>query len=148
MGLELELQLSCLSQEIPDAATFQHWLDVCCMDADDATVLVRIVDETESAELNQQFRDKAGPTNVLSFPFETPPEIPDNHLGDLVICAPLIAAEAKEQGKRAAHHWAHMLVHGVLHLQGYDHFTETEAKEMEALEIHLLYGLGIANPYK
>ena len=148
MGLELELQLACESQEIPDAPTFQHWLDVCFTDADDATVLVRIVDETESAELNQQFRDKAGPTNVLSFPFDTPPEIPHNHLGDLVICAPLIAAEAKEQGKRAADHWAHMLVHGVLHLQGYDHLIETEAKEMEALEIHLLSGLGIANPYK
>ncbi|HID82141.1 MAG TPA: rRNA maturation RNase YbeY [Chromatiales bacterium] len=148
MGLELELQLACESQEIPDVATFQHWLNVCFMDANDATVLVRIVDETESAELNQQFRDKVGPTNVLSFPFETPPEIPDDHLGDLVICAPLIAAEAKEQGKRAADHWAHMLVHGVLHLQGYDHLIETEAKEMEALEIHLLSGLGIANPYK
>jgi len=148
VGLELELQLACESQEIPDVATFQHWLNVCFMDANDATVLVRIVDETESAELNQQFRDKVGPTNVLSFPFETPPEIPDDHLGDLVICAPLIAAEAKEQGKRAADHWAHMLVHGVLHLQGYDHLIETEAKEMEALEIHLLSGLGIANPYK
>ena len=148
MSLKLELQLACSSQEIPDAAIFQNWLDVCFADAADATVLVRIVDENESAALNQQFREKAGPTNVLSFSFETPPEISDDHLGDLVICAPVIAAEAKEQGKREADHWAHMLVHGVLHLQGYDHLLETEAKEMEALEIHLLSGLDITNPYK
>lgn len=148
MSLELELQLACSLQGILGASTFQDWLNACFADAADATVLVRIVDETESAELNQQFREKAGPTNVLSFPFETPPEIPDNHLGDLVLCAPVIAAEAKEQEKREADHWAHMLVHGVLHLQGYDHLTETEAEEMEALEIHLLSGLGISNPYQ
>lgn len=129
-------------------ATVQNWLDACFADAADATVLVRIVDETQSAELNQQYRKKTGPTNVLSFPFETPPEIPDDHLGDLVICAPVIVAEAKEQEKREADHWAHMLVHGVLHLQGYDHLTETEAEEMEALEIQLLSRLDITNPYK
>lgn len=148
MGLKLELQLACQLQKIPDAVTFQHWLDSCFADVTDATVLLRIVDETESAALNQQFRKKTGPTNVLSFPFETPPEIPDDHLGDLVICAPVIAAEAKEQGKREADHWAHMLIHGVLHLQGYDHLTEIEAREMETLEIHLLSELNISNPYQ
>jgi len=102
MGLELELQLVCDSQEVPNAATFQHWLDRCFVDAPDATVLVRIVDEAESSELNQQFREKSGPTNVLSFPFEAPPEVPSAHLGDLVICSPLIDSEAKEQGKSYA----------------------------------------------
>lgn len=148
MGLELELQRVCDSQEVPNAATFQYWLDRCFADAPDATVLVRIVDEAESAEINQQFREKSGPTNVLSFPFEAPPEVPSAHLGDLVICSPVIDSEAKEQGKSSADHWAHILVHGVLHLQGYDHLIETEAEVMETLEIELLSRLDIVNPYK
>ena len=147
MSLKLELQVACDAPHAPDAATFQGWLDRCFPEADDATVVIRIVDATESAALNRQFRGKVGPTNVLSFPFDAPPQVPSDHLGDLVICAPVVEAEAGEQGKPVQHHWAHMLVHGILHLQGYDHLTPEEAEEMETLEARLLALLDIENPY-
>jgi probable rRNA maturation factor len=109
---------------------------------------VRIVDTEESAALNSAYRQKDGPTNVLSFPFEAPPEIDDNHLGDLVMCAPVIAQEAEAQDKPPTEHWAHMLIHGVLHLRGYDHIKAEQAEVMEALEIQLLESLDIPNPYQ
>jgi probable rRNA maturation factor len=109
--------------------------------------VIRLVDDAESAELNQQFRHKSGPTNILSFPFEVPNGMEMDLLGDLVICAPLIAREAEQQNKLAEHHWAHITVHGVLHLLGYDHVEEQDAEQMEALEIEILNGLDIANPY-
>ena len=109
---------------------------------------LRLVDEAESADLNQRYRGKAGPTNVLSFPFEPPPGIKGpRYLGDLVICVPVVVREAAEQGKATEAHWAHLVVHGVLHLLGYDHLDETEAQEMEALETRLLANLGFPPPY-
>ena len=107
------------------------------------------MDEAESADFNQRYRDKMGPTNVLSFPFEPPLGGQGRrYLGDLVICAPLVAREAAEQGKSPEAHWAHLVVHGVLHLLGYDHLDEAEAQAMEALETAILGDLGYPPPYE
>jgi probable rRNA maturation factor len=106
-----------------------------------------VVDEAESATLNAQYRGKQGPTNVLSFGFDSPPGVDVPLLGDLVICAPVVVREALEQGKPGQAHWAHMTIHGVLHLLGYDHQTPEQAQIMEALEIAALADLGYADPY-
>nr|WP_189403790.1 rRNA maturation RNase YbeY [Alteromonas halophila] len=111
-------------------------------------VTVRFVGEEESATLNGDYRDKHYPTNVLSFPFEAPPGIELNLLGDLVVCVPVICKEAREQNKAVSDHYTHMIVHGVLHLMGFDHITDAEAQEMEALEIAILSRLGIDDPYQ
>jgi probable rRNA maturation factor len=110
---------------------------------------LRLVDEAESADLNQRYRGKAGPTNILSFPFEPPPGARGRrYLGDLAICAPVVAREAVEQGKALEAHWAHLVVHGVLHLLGYDHLEEAEAQLMEGLETRTLGELGFPPPYE
>jgi probable rRNA maturation factor len=114
-------------------------------------VTIRIVDAAEGAELNRRFRDRDGPTNVLSFPFSPPPGLPDGAaglLGDLVICAPVVVAEAADQHKGLDAHWAHMVVHGLLHLLGYDHLLPADAVTMEALEIAILADLGFSSPYE
>lgn len=146
MSLKLGLQIASSEPEVPGQAEFQQWLDICFPEIE-GSVLVRVVDTKESAELNQHYRQKQGPTNVLSFPFDLPDEIENDHLGDLVLCAPIIRAEADEQGKIQKHHWSHMLIHGVLHLLGHDHLDDSEAEEMEAMEINLLSRLTITNPY-
>ena len=107
-----------------------------------------MVNIDESQQLNKQYRHKDKPTNVLSFPFEVPEGIELNLLGDLVVCAPVIQQEATEQGKVLFDHWAHMIIHGCLHLLGYDHINDTDADEMEALEIKILAQLSINNPYE
>lgn len=108
---------------------------------------IRIVDDAESKQLNETWRQCAKPTNVLSFPFESPPGVELPLLGDIVICAPLVALEAAEQHKSLLAHWAHLVIHGTLHLLGYDHIDEAQAQIMEELEISLLQDLGYANPY-
>ena len=108
---------------------------------------MRIVDEAESQQLNFDYREKDKPTNVLSFPFQCPPGIELPLLGDLVICAQVVAREAAEQQKTVTAHWAHMVVHGCLHLLGFDHINDEDAAEMEAEEIQILQELGFANPY-
>lgn len=144
----LELQIACETSDFPDQLLFQKWVDEALPEqSQDAELVIRLVDEAESAALNQQFRHKSGPTNILSFPFEAPPGMQFDLLGDLVICAPLISQEARQQNKPVEHHWAHITIHGVLHLLGYDHIADDEAEDMESLEIEILSRLDIANPY-
>lgn len=133
----------------PSDELIQQWIEqaLAAENKDDAELTVRIVDESESAALNKEYRNKNDSTNVLSFPFDCPEGLDLNLLGDLVICVPVVEREAKQQGKNSQAHWAHMLVHGVLHLLGYDHIEETEAENMEAREIKILQDLGFPNPY-
>lgn len=146
----LDLQWASEAADLPDPALLSEW--VCATltaeaVAAQAEVTLRIVDTRESADLNAQYRHRSGPTNVLSFPFEPPPGAPTALLGDVVICAPVVAREALEQDKPPAAHWAHMVVHGLLHLLGYDHLEPEEAEAMEAREREILAGLGYADPY-
>lgn len=144
----IEIQAVFESAGQPDQQQIQLWIDTALDDyGQDAEIVVRIVDEQESAELNEQYRHKSGPTNILSFPADLPEGIELDLLGDLVICAPVIEKEALEQNKILAHHWAHIIVHGVLHLLGYDHIDETQAELMENKEIVILNKLHINNPY-
>lgn len=145
----LDIQIATQSSDYPTEQQFQRWVDTVLSDqAQDSEIVIRLVDDEESAALNQQYRHKSGPTNILSFPFEAPEGIEMDLLGDLVICVPLIDKEAEQQRKLPEHHWAHITIHGVLHLLGYDHIEESEAEEMEALEIKLLNMLNITNPYQ
>lgn len=154
----LEFENACPELEVPQEDAFRHWMDAtlqaCAARATDkpVTLSIRIVDENESAQLNRDYRGKDYATNVLSFTNDLPDLILDAldeyPLGDLAICAPVVLREAAEQGKTADAHWAHMLIHGLLHLQGYDHEDDTQAEEMEALERRILKDLGIADPYQ
>lgn len=135
---------------IPSAASFRLWVDAALRGAKRrrATELsIRIVDAEEGRALNRDYRGKDYATNVLSFEAELPPGLKLPLIGDMAICAPVVAREAAEQGKCARDHWAHLTVHGTLHLLGYDHIVEAEAVAMEALETRILATLGIANPY-
>jgi len=133
----------------PSDEAFQHWISlVLARLQKSGSVVIRLVDEQESQQLNSQYRHKNSPTNVLSFPFDAPVQVKDNHLGDLVICVPVVNREAGEQGKSANDHWAHMVVHGMLHLLGYDHINDNDAQIMEQQEIILLARMNIHNPYE
>ncbi|MDK7738050.1 rRNA maturation RNase YbeY [Providencia stuartii] len=145
----LDLQLACEETTgLPDEALFQRWLEaVLPKFQPQSEVTIRIVDEEESHHLNLTYRGKDKPTNVLSFPFEAPPEVELPLLGDLIICRQVVEQEAIEQQKSAEEHWAHMVVHGCLHLLGYDHIEDDEAEEMESLETEILAELGYADPY-
>ena len=135
---------------IPSSASFRRWVEAALHGARrrKATELsIRIVDADEGRGLNRDYRGKDYATNVLSFEADLPPELKLPLIGDMVICAPVVAREAAEQGKRPSDHWAHLTVHGTLHLLGYDHIVAAEAEAMEALETRILAGLGIADPY-
>lgn len=150
MALALHLQRASDAPDLPSDDQFAGWAEAALRGRRaTAELTIRIVDELEGTELNRRYRGKDGPTNVLSFPFEPLPGLPEvlPLLGDLVICAPLVPREAAELGKPVAAHWAHLVVHGVLHLLGYDHQAETEAAEMNALESAILHGLGFNDPY-
>ena len=146
-----KLQLSLQFGDIPSAARHRAALPRHVVTrairhalADDAEITVRIVGEEEGRELNKSYRKKDYATNVLTFDYEQQPVV----VADLVLCAPVVAREAKEQGKTLAAHYAHLLVHGTLHAQGWDHETsEADAEEMEAYEVDILAGLGLKNPY-
>ncbi len=144
----IEIQTIFNSKGQPDQKHIQQWVDAALEGFNqDTEIVVRIVDEQESAELNEQYRHKSGPTNILSFPVEVPEGIELNLLGDLVVCAPVLEKEALEQHKTLSDHWAHIIVHGVLHLLGYDHLDDEEAELMENKEIAILKQLTIKNPY-
>ncbi|MCC8457380.1 rRNA maturation RNase YbeY [Photorhabdus aegyptia] len=135
-------------QGLPEETLFQRWLDgVLPQFQPESEVTIRIVDEAESHDLNLTYRGKDKPTNVLSFPFEAPPEVDLPLLGDLIICRQVVEKEAEEQQKTVEEHWAHMVVHGCLHLLGYDHIEDDEAEEMESLETEIMQALGYADPY-
>jgi probable rRNA maturation factor len=149
VSIDVDVQYAHKSADVPDVQSFTDWVtSVLQQRCANAELTIRIVDENESAQLNSAYRHKQGPTNVLSFPFQAPAGIQSDLLGDIVICAEVVAREALQQGKPVKAHWAHMTVHGVLHLLGFDHQTETEASEMELLETGILANLGFANPYE
>lgn len=152
MSVQIEVQFALEDEALPPSSAFRIWANAALADLDrDAGIAIRITDEDESRQLNNEYRGKDSPTNVLSFPFEAPEGVPaeelGNHLGDLVICAPVVEREAVEQKKTPAAHWAHMVVHGVLHLRGFDHENQADAEEMEGREREVLDGLGFADPY-
>lgn len=135
---------------LPAPASFRRWVAATLAGAnrrEPAELAVRIVGTAEGRALNRRYRDRDHATNVLSFPADLPPGLRLPLLGDLVICAPVVAREAREQGKPPAAHYAHLTVHGVLHLLGHDHQREAPARRMEALETRILAGLGIPDPY-
>tara|TARA_R110000751_G_scaffold307830_1_gene432460 strand:+ start:57447 stop:57935 length:489 start_codon:yes stop_codon:yes gene_type:complete len=156
----LDLQLASDCSDIPKLEDIQLWIDTLFLHQQiaDKEMTVRIVDDAEIQQLNQQYRGKNKPTNVLSFPFEMPElslpidvqmdESLSQFLGDIVICAPVVKRESQQQNKILNHHWAHMLIHGTLHLLGYDHIEEQEAQEMESIEIAILQKLAIDDPYQ
>lgn len=137
------------NNDLPEEQDFQRWVNAAILPFQaEAELTIRLVDEAESRELNATYRHKDKSTNVLSFPFESPPEIKLPLLGDLVICCQVVQREAREQNKPLLAHWAHMTIHGCLHLLGYDHLTDEQAEEMETLETEILQTLGYSDPYK
>jgi len=147
--LALNVQNASTADWVPAEKSVRRWARAALGGSgrERVELTVRMVDAEEGAQLNQDYRHKSGPTNVLSFPFEDPPGVSTHLLGDLVVCAPVVAREAREQGKALEAHWAHMVVHGVLHLCGYDHEDEAQALGMESLETRILGGLGYPDPY-
>lgn len=152
--LDLVVQNDDNVADVPSEADFLRWAEAALAGADVELELdepyeltIRIVSPDESQQLNRDYRGKDYATNVLSFPFEAPPDVDVAILGDLAICADVVKKEADEQKKEVLAHWAHMVIHGTLHLLEYDHIEDDEAEQMEALEIELLAGFGIADPY-
>lgn len=134
---------------LPSESQFQTWVNAAFTGLiDEGELCIRITSAKESQDLNNTYRGKNKPTNVLSFPFEVPEGIPLQLLGDLVICADVVRQEAIEQDKALFDHWAHMVVHGCLHLIGFDHINDDDAKEMEALEQKILASINITDPYR
>jgi len=167
MKLDLALQNPFNFDSVPKLTDCQHWVEKTLVSASSAqhdekqyALVVRFVDEKEGIALNHAYRHKDQATNVLSFPYEAPDfnlegvniagiDLADeeNYLGDLVLCEPVVREEALQQHKKLQQHWAHLIIHGTLHLKGYDHVNDEDATIMEALEVKILKGLGFNNPY-
>jgi len=151
--MNVDVQVASAAAAIPASKDICDWVERTVRAVDpgrDVEVSVRVVDEEEMRALNRDYRDKDRPTNVLAFPSGDGDVVPPGEtplLGDVVVCAGVVAREAQEQGKPSEHHWSHMLVHGTLHLLGYDHVSDGDAEVMEALERRILAGFGIADPY-
>lgn len=151
--MKIELQIACENPNIPTKKQFQNWLNIAAENISQKiprkqqNLTICIVDKTESQKLNKQYRKKDYPTNVLSFEPTDIPGFTRDTLGDLAICADVVEAEALEQHKTTEAHWAHMSIHGFLHLLGYDHENETDAVTMETLETKILQQLGFSDPY-
>lgn len=149
MTIHIDVDNACDAVGVPDNASFTRWA-TAALDGlrSRADIAVRIVDEAESLALNSHYRHKAYATNVLSFPSDLPEDCEPPILGDLAICAAVVAREAAEQHKTLQAHWAHLVVHGTLHLLGFDHIDDGDAELMEAREIAILQTLGFGNPYQ
>jgi probable rRNA maturation factor len=149
MDLMLEVQPATTAEGVPGEAMLRAWAEAALTGRKEvAELVIRVVDEPESRTLNRAYRHLDRPTNVLSFPSDLPAVVESRLLGDLIICAPVVEREALEQGKPAQAHWAHMVVHGVLHLLGFDHQNEQEAEVMEGLEQEIMSRLGFPDPYR
>jgi probable rRNA maturation factor len=153
MTAQVDVQLAADDESIPTADDIAIWVNRAIDAAGSSSnmeVSVRVVDADEMQQLNSEFRDQDKPTNVLSFPAGDLAGLPDEAerpLGDIVVCATVVADEAQQQGKTQSDHWAHMIVHGTLHLLGFDHESDSDAAKMESLEIHIMTDHGVANPY-
>lgn len=150
LDVQIAEELDSWGAYLPTDDELQHWATAALQgrtDFAEPELTIRLVHNEESQELNRDYRGKDKPTNVLSFPFDAPPEVPIELLGDLIICVPVVQAEAEEQSKTPPAHWAHMVVHGCLHLLGYDHIKDDEAEIMENLERQIMAGLGFSDPY-
>ncbi len=147
--VHIDIMVHSASTQLPTLGELEKWATAAVRGhRQEAEISLLVVDETEGAELNRKWRAKEGPTNVLSFPSDLPAEFKLPLLGDLVICAPVVEQEAKAQKKSLPAHWAHMIVHGTLHLLGYDHISDAEAEKMESLETEILAQLGYPDPYQ
>lgn len=151
-GIDVGIGYAVPRKGVPSAASFRRWVAAALEGRrEEAGLAIRLVGADEGRELNRQYRGRDYATNVLSFPADLPEGLPPGIapplLGDLVICVPVVEREAREQGKPPAHHYAHLTVHGVLHLLGHDHEVEADAEAMEAAERAILAGLGIPDPY-
>lgn len=149
MTAVIDIINQCDDANIPQTCDIERYLNTVLSNQNmsDAEISVAIVSKDDIQQLNRDYRQKDKPTNVLSFPAELPEGIDCHLLGDIVICAEVVAEEATLQNKEPASHWAHMLVHGCLHLLGFDHIDDNDAEQMEALEINILQQLGFNNPY-
>ena len=144
----VDVQYAVTVDGTPEADAIRQWVLLALPeDKKDSELTLRVVDEAEITALNRQYRGKDGATNVLSFPYEAIPGVATDLLGDIVICAPVVNREAREQGKPERDHWAHLVIHGILHLLGHDHQRPEQAGAMEQLEHEILASLGIADPY-
>lgn len=152
MSTNIDIDVACTDEWLPSTTDLQRWCEAAlhagAPDKTQAEISLRITDAAESQSLNARYRQKDKATNVLSFPADLPPELGLALLGDLVICAPVVAREAEQQHKSLEAHWAHMVVHGCLHLLGYDHISETDAEVMETLEIQIMAQLHYPDPYR
>ena len=153
MTVQVDVQIVTDEEYVPAADEIAIWVERAMRAAGRlaaAEVSVRVVDAAEMQQLNRDFRDQDKPTNVLSFPAGNIDGLPDDEpvpLGDIVVCASVVAREVEQQGKIESDHWAHMIVHGTLHLLNFDHETDAEATAMESLETRVLTDNGVANPY-
>ncbi len=147
--LYVDFALACDGYAVPARAALIRWCKAALIDIGGSVRLgLRVVAEAEAAALNERFRGRTGPTNVLSFPYGDEPLGKTRFLGDVVLCAPLVPAEAAREGRPENAHWAHLVIHGILHLQGFDHETDQDAQAMEAQETRILTGLGFTDPYR
>ena len=147
MPITLDVQIASNLSEIPEVTQFQLWANSIQL-KEETSACLRVVDEPEAKNINFKYRQIDKATNVLSFPAELPSQIDIKFLRDIVICAPVVIDEANKQAKSVDDHWAHLLIHGLLHLQGYDHIEKQDAEKMELLEIEVLKALQINNPYE
>ena len=164
MNVQLDVQYAVDQADLPDEETIRAWIDmvldmpglewrqdgkltVDTLRDSGVQLTVRLADREESAELNSHYRHRSGPTNVLSFPYDQQVPVEPVLLGDIVICAPLVVTEAQQQSKPVMAHWAHLVIHGVLHLLGYDHESVADADIMESMEARVLQQLGLPDPY-